>query len=70
MSADIHGQLEEALSRQPFAPFAIRTTDGRRIAVEARGQAVLNSQAISVVEAAFSVTVIGIPQIDVIEEPA
>jgi hypothetical protein len=63
VSADIHAQLAERLGRQPFAPFAIETTDGRSIVVRERGQAVLNALAISIVEAAFSVTVIGLPQV-------
>ena len=38
-------------------------TDGRRIEVKERSRAVLNSLAVSVVEEAFSVTVIGLDQV-------
>ena len=59
-------QLDAALAREPFAPFVIETTDGRRIAVRERSRAVRNSLAVSVVEEAFSATVIGLDQIQAI----
>ena len=59
----MHDQIAQRLAREPFEPFVVVTTDGREIAVEARDRAVLNSLAVSVVEAAFSVTVIGLAQI-------
>lgn len=58
-----HEQLAAALAQEPFVPFILEVEDGRRIEVQSRDRAVLNSLAISVVEAPFSVTVIGIPQI-------
>lgn len=63
----MHDELAERLARHPFEPFRLRTTDGRHLDVRDRSQAVLNSLAISVVEAAFSVTVIGLAQIAAIE---
>lgn len=63
----MHDQLAERLGRQPFEPFRLRVTDGRLIDVREPSQAVLNSLAISVVEAAFSVTVIGLSQIAAVE---
>jgi len=63
-----HGELAERLAREPFAPFRIETTDGRSIAVPKRDCAVLNSLAVSVVEEAFSVTVIGLDQIQAIRD--
>lgn len=68
MSAGLHERLAAALAREPFAPFAIETTDGRRIVVKERGQAVLNALAISVIEEAFSITVIGLPQVRAITD--
>jgi hypothetical protein len=62
MSA-MHDQLAALLAREPFEPFALETIDDRRIEVRRRDQAVLNSLAISVVEEAFSVTVIALEQI-------
>jgi hypothetical protein len=59
-------ELTEWLSREPFEPFAVLTTDGRRIVVAQRDRAVLNSLALSVVEEAFSVTVIALVQIEAI----
>jgi hypothetical protein len=58
-----HEDLRASLERESFEPFVITTTDGRRIEVRRRDQALLNSQAISVVEAAFSVTVLGLHQV-------
>ncbi|MGH8048500.1 MAG: hypothetical protein ACREKL_14760 [Chthoniobacterales bacterium] len=62
MSA-MHDQLTALLAREPFVPFALETADGRCIEIRRRDQAVLNSLAISVVEEAFSVTVLGLEQI-------
>lgn len=59
----IYGQLAAALAKKPFKPFVIETTDGRRVEVAQPHSAVLNSLAISVVEEAFSVTVLGLNQI-------
>ncbi len=56
-------ELAARLAVEPFEPFTIETTDGRSIAVRERNLAVLNSLAVSVVEEAFSVTVIGLDQI-------
>jgi hypothetical protein len=61
-----HDEVAAVLSREPFEPFVIETTDGRAIAVAERSRAVLNSLAVSVVEEAFSVTVIGLNQIQAI----
>lgn len=61
-----HAQLAAALAEEPFVPFILEVEDGRRIEVKSRDSVVLNSFAISVVEAPFSVTVIGIPQITAI----
>lgn len=58
-----HAEIAALLAREPFEPFVIETTDGRRIEVRERNLAVLNSLAVSVVEEAFSVTVIGLAQI-------
>lgn len=63
----MHDQLAERLASQPFEPFRLRLTDGRLVDVREPSQAVLNSLAISVVEAAFSVTVIGLVQIAAVE---
>ncbi|HVE16720.1 MAG TPA: hypothetical protein VNB29_08280 [Chthoniobacterales bacterium] len=62
-SSSIADQLAAALRREPFEPFRIETTDGRTIAVKDRHSAVLNSLAISVVEEAFSVTVVALEQV-------
>ncbi len=51
-------KLSDALEREPFAPFVIETIDGRRILVKNRGSAVVNTLAVSVIEEAFSITVI------------
>lgn len=56
-------ELTARLAMEPFEPFVIETTDGRRVAVKERSRTVLNSLAVSVVEEAFSVTVIGLDQI-------
>jgi len=58
-----HDEIAALLGRQPFEPFAIETVDGRRIEVRERSRAVLNSLALSVVEEAFSVTVVALDQI-------
>jgi hypothetical protein len=62
-SSSIADQLSAALQREPFESFRIGTTDGRTIAVKDRRSAVLNSLAISVVEGAFSVTVVALEQV-------
>ncbi len=59
----MHDQIATALAREPFEPFAILTADGRRIEVREANLAVLNSLAVSVVEAAFSITVVGLGQV-------
>lgn len=66
MSA-FHDELAARLAVEPFAPFVIETTDGRSVAVKERSRAVLNSLAVSVVEEAFSVTVIGLNQIKALQ---
>ena len=58
-----HDQLAALLAHEPFEPFVIETMDGRRLAVAERGRAVLNSLAVSVVEEAFSVTVVGLDHV-------
>jgi hypothetical protein len=62
MSAALE-KITARLASEPFEPFVIEAADGRRIAVKERSRAVLNSLAISVVEEAFSVTVIGLDQV-------
>ncbi len=57
------GELKAALERTPFAPFGIETSDGRRLAVPERGRVVLNSLAVSVIEEAFSVTVVALDHV-------
>ena len=59
----ISDQIAGALAKEPFEPFTIGTDDGRSIVVKNRDSAVLNSLAISVVEEAFSVTVIALAQV-------
>jgi hypothetical protein len=61
--SDMSEKIAACIAREPFEPFLIETTDGRRIVVKERSRAVLNSLAISVVEEAFSVTVIGLGQV-------
>lgn len=65
----MHDELSGLLARDPFLPFELFTTDGRRIVVARRDQAVLNSAAISVIEAPFSVTVLGLDQLLRISRP-
>lgn len=67
---DTHAQLTAALATEPFVPFSFSVDDGRTITVKSRDAAVLNSLAISVVEAPFSVTVIGFKQISAIQPQA
>lgn len=62
-----HSELETVIAAEPFVPFVLTVNDGRRIEVKQRDQIVLNSLAVSVVEAAFSVTVVALHQIDSIE---
>lgn len=59
----LHEEISARLAVEPFAPFSIETTDGRIIVVKERSRAVLNSLALSVVEEALSVTVVGLGQI-------
>lgn len=62
-AGSMHDQIARLLAREPFEPFVVVTADGREIVASSRDQVVLNSLAVSVVEAAFSVTVIGLAQI-------
>jgi hypothetical protein len=65
---DVAVRLSEALVRRPFEPFVVVTTDGRQITVSEPGCAVLNTLALSVVEEAFSVTVVALEQVREISE--
>lgn len=60
----LHVDLAAALAPATFRPFAVETRDGRRIPVRRPGDAVLNPLALSVCEAPFSVTVLGLDQIE------
>jgi cyanophycinase-like exopeptidase len=62
MSA-VRDEIVARLAREPFEPFAVETMDGRRLEIRGRDQAVANSLALSVIEAAFSVTVVGWDQV-------
>ncbi len=59
----MHEQIAAALAKKPFEPFVIETVDGRQVTVGRRDSAVLNSLTISVVEGAFSVTVLALDQV-------
>ncbi len=65
---DFHESFSTALTTDPFRPFVVRTHDGRAITVNNPGDALLNSQAISMCGPDFSLTVIGLHQIREIAE--